>query len=124
MNKLITNEGELQHVLTRVDNLLHAYSKGDKTVKDELDVLSLIIENYEDKTWQPIALSPQEFLTTYMQESGRTKADLAVVLGAQSRASEVMSGKRDLSKAHIKSLVEQWGLPATVLLGIKIQKAA
>jgi antitoxin component HigA of HigAB toxin-antitoxin module len=47
------------------------------------------------------------------------QADLSRLLGSTSRAAEVLGGKRELSKAMIRALVEAWGLDANTLIGAK-----
>ncbi len=121
--RLISNEEELQEALMKVDNLSDCYSKGDLKVKNELDIISLIIEEYENKTWENIMLTPNQFLMDFLIETGRSQQDLAKVLGAQSRASDILSGKRELSKSQIVRLYQAWGLPPAILLGIHYKQA-
>jgi HTH-type transcriptional regulator/antitoxin HigA len=52
-----------------------------------------------------------------MDNRGLTQADLSRLFGSSSRAAEVLGGKRDLSKAMIRTLAEEWGLDANTLIG-------
>jgi len=61
--------------------------------------------------------TPLGALRFRMEQGGHTQADLARLLGSRSRAAEVLSGKRSLSKAQIRRLVDEWGIPAESLLG-------
>jgi HTH-type transcriptional regulator/antitoxin HigA len=54
-----------------------------------------------------------------MDNRGLTQADLSRLLGSTSRAAEVLSGKRELSKAMIRALAEEWRLDANTLLGVR-----
>jgi len=67
-------------------------------------------------------MDPLDYLKASMSNRGLTQADLARLLGSSSRAAEVLSGKRELSKAMIRTLVEEWGLDANTLIGA--QRAA
>jgi HTH-type transcriptional regulator/antitoxin HigA len=64
-------------------------------------------------------LEPIEYLKASMDNRGMTQGDLSRLLGSSSRAAEVLSGKRDLSKAMIRALVEEWGLDANTLIGAR-----
>ena len=57
-----------------------------------------------------------------MDNRGLTQTDLSRLFGSSSRAAEVLNGKRELSKAMIRSLAEAWGLDANTLIGA--QRAA
>jgi HTH-type transcriptional regulator/antitoxin HigA len=59
-----------------------------------------------------------------MEQRGLTTTDLARVIGSRPRASEFMSGRRELSKDMIRRLVAAWGLPAEPLLGPPPRAAA
>lgn len=122
--KLITTHIELQQAMSRLDELADQFSLGNLTNKNEFDILSLIVEEFESRHFQTEALEPHVFLNQYLENSGRTKADLTSLIGAQSRASEILSGKRELSKSQIKKIAEAWGLPLAPLFGVDIKKAA
>lgn len=61
--------------------------------------------------------TPLGALKFRMEQAGYTQADLARVIGHRGHASEILAGKRDLSKAHIVALADTWGIPARSLLG-------
>lgn len=60
--------------------------------------------------------TPLGALRFRMEQGGHTRADLAKLIGS-SRATEILAGKRALSKAHIRLLADEWGIPARSLLG-------
>ena len=83
---------------------------------ERFDVLTDLIEVYENR-YHPInKTDPVEAINYYMQETGKTNADLSLVLGSKSRASEVLTRKRSLSIDMIRKLVVTWHIPAEVLL--------
>lgn len=58
-----------------------------------------------------------------MANRGLTRTDLARLFGSSSRAAEVLNGRRDLSKAMIRSLCEEWGMDANTLAGARRRAA-
>ena len=68
-------------------------------------------------------MEPIEYLTASMANRGLSQSDLAKLLGSSSRAAEVLKGKRDLSKAMIRALAEEWGLDANTLIGAQRRAA-
>jgi len=93
------------------DNL----SKGES---DYLDALSTFVEAYDDKHF-PIDTShikPLDMLRFLMEHNDMTSAELAKLLGSRSAASRILSGKRTLSKTHIRKLAGRFKLDAGAFL--------
>lgn len=67
-------------------------------------LLTLLIEDFENKHYQLQAASPIEIIRELMQANNLKQVDMVDVFGTRSVVSEVLSGKRDLSKAHIQNL--------------------
>ncbi len=83
---------------------------------DELEVLSILIEKYEDEHF-PIGLpDPIEAIKFRMEQLGYNQVDLAKVVGLKSRASEILSGKRKLSLEMIRQLHDKLRIPTDVLI--------
>lgn len=84
---------------------------------DTLEVLSALIEHYEESVF-PIDLpDPISAIEATMQMSGLTQSDLATVFGSRSRASEVLARKRALSLNMIRALQRKpWSIPAEILV--------
>ena len=68
-------------------------------------LLEQLIQAYDDKIELP-PVSPLQILTYLMEQRGLRQADLLPVFGSRSVASDVLNGKRDLSKAHIRGLAK------------------
>jgi HTH-type transcriptional regulator/antitoxin HigA len=68
------------------------------------DLLTLLIEDFEDKHYSLPKASPVEVLSLLMEQHGLRQKDLLDVFGTRSVVSEVLSGKRELSKEHIRRL--------------------
>jgi len=87
-------------------------SKGES---DYLDALSTFVEAYDDEHF-PIDtshLNPLDILRFLMEQNDMTSADLGRVLGSRSAASMILSGKRALSKTHIRKLAGRFKLDAS-----------
>jgi HTH-type transcriptional regulator/antitoxin HigA len=86
---------------------------------DRLDVLIALVEAYEARTWpeSELAADPISIIRYVMSENDYTQKDLAEVLGSKSRASELLSGRRDLTLDHIRRLSRAWHVPAGALIG-------
>ncbi len=103
---VIETEEECQRVEKIVGNLL---KKGDKLSLEEdrlLDLLSDLIEVYEEKVYPIADAPPHEMLKFLMQENDLKQSDLLNVFGSSGIASEVINGKRSISKAQAKKLAE------------------
>lgn len=83
---------------------------------DRLDVLLALIEAYEERRWPVPASDPVEAIKFRMAQTGHTRADLAALLGSESRASEILNRKRPLTLKMIWALHENWGIPAEILI--------
>ena len=86
---------------------------------DKLDVLTVLVESYEDKRW-PIKtrkpFDPVDVLHFAIDELGHTQAELADLLGSRSRASEVLSRRRALTVQGIHRISCAWKIPADLLI--------
>jgi len=104
--KVIETEEECVRVEKIVGELL---KKGDRLSPEEdklLDLLSDLIENYEDKVYPIEDAPPNEMLKFLMRENNLKQGDLLHIFGSSGIASEVVNGKRSISKAQAKKLAE------------------
>src|SRR3546814_4078114 len=67
--------------------------------EDRLDVLATLVDAYERKRWPVDKLAPVEAIEAAMEAEGRTRADLASLIG-QSRATEVLARTRGLTRSE------------------------
>lgn len=83
---------------------------------DALDVVSILVDDYENSRWPIKEADPIETIKEHMAATGRTQADLAKLVGSRPRASEIMSRKRALTINMIRNLASEWHLPVTLLI--------
>ncbi len=113
--KVIKTESEYATALARIEKLMDA--KGSTPQGDELELLSLLVHDYEEKVFPIDKADPVAAIRFRMEQQGLEPADLVPLLGSRSRVSEVLSGRRTLSLKMIRNLVQRLGIPAEVLLG-------
>ena len=112
--KPIRNEKDYQNALNRLELIFDA-KKG--TVKgDELEILYILIDQYENEKF-PIGMpDPIEAIKFRMEQMGMKQKDLAEVVGFKSRVSEVLNRKRKLTLDMIRKLNTTLHIPTEVLI--------
>lgn len=112
--KVIKTEEEYNIALNRLETIFDAQVGTPEG--DELELLSLLIDNYE-KIHYPIDLpDPIEAIKFRMEQLGIKPKDLAKVLGFRSRVTEVLNKKRKLSLDMIRRLNRDLHIPTKVLI--------
>lgn len=111
----IRNDDDLAWALAEVEHYFDNEPAPGTPEADRFDLLSTLIEAYED-TYHPIPdLDPVEAIRAYMELKGLSQSNLSELVG-HNRSSEILNRKRRLSVAQIAKLQESWGIPATVLV--------
>ena len=112
--KPIKNSRELTRALKRIDDLWGA--KPGTPKGDELDVLMLLVEKYEDENYAIPASDPIEAIKFLMEQNSLSRKDLEPYIGASGRVSEVLSRKRNLTLVMIKKLHKGLNIPYDCLI--------
>jgi HTH-type transcriptional regulator / antitoxin HigA len=104
---VIHTEEENERYVAELEAL---HSREQLTPEEEqlAELLTLLIEDFESRNYQIQAAEPVEIVCELMDANGLKQADLIDVFGTRSIASEVLSGKRDLSKTHIEKLSQRF----------------
>jgi HTH-type transcriptional regulator / antitoxin HigA len=113
---VIKTEAENDRAILIVEKLL---AKGDKLSFEEntlLELLGKLIADFEEKFYQPRDASPQEVLIELMNARGLKQKDLAEVFGSKSRVSEVLSGKREITKTQAKAIASFFNLSVELFI--------
>lgn len=116
---VITNESEYDRVVALMNKL--AVIPEDRITPEQerlLDLLTLLIESYDEEHYQIPDAAPHEVIQLLMQERGLRNKDLEPALGSRGVTSEVISGKRKPSKTQIKKLAEFFGVPPVVFVSL------
>lgn len=114
--KVIKNDAEHQQAIEALLALLDSNPVDGSDDADQLDVLSLLIERYEENAF-PIDLpGPIEAVRFRMEQQGLSQKDMIPYFGSAARVSEVLNGKRQLSVNMMRKLNRELGIPAEVLL--------
>jgi HTH-type transcriptional regulator/antitoxin HigA len=98
--------------------LLKLDERDDLSPEEEAlaEVLTLLIEDYEAKHYPLPSVSPNESLNALMEERGLKHKDIWPVLGNKGAATEVLSGRRSISKAQAKRLAEFFRVPIELFI--------
>ena len=112
--KPIKNKTELQQALNRIDKLWGA--KGNTEKGDELDILMLLVEKYEEEHYPMPPSDPVEAIKFLMEQKALTRKDLEPYLGTRARVSEILNKKRKLTLPMIKKLHEGLNIPYNCLI--------
>jgi HTH-type transcriptional regulator/antitoxin HigA len=113
---IIKTEEENERAITIVEELL---AKGGKLSTEEsalLELLGKLIADFEEKFYQPREASPQEVLIERINARGLKQKDLIEVLGSKSRVSEIIGGKREITKAQAKALADFFKVSAELFI--------
>lgn len=110
----IRNETDYDAALAEIDCLMGVAP--DTVESDRLEVLVTLVEKYESARWNIAAPDPIAAIHHVMEARGLRQKDLAVLIGSQSHASEVLRRRRPLSLAMIRVLATEWSVPAEVLV--------
>lgn len=114
--RAIRNDDDLAWAIAEVSQYFDNPPDPFSTDGMRFDVLSDLIEAYEDKHYPIDAPEPIELIKAHMELTGRSQSDLATLLGSRSRASEVLNKKRALTVEMIHRLHKEWGIPADCLV--------
>ena len=112
--KPIKTDKDYQKALKRLEKIFHA-RPGTKE-GDELDILALLIERYEEEHYPIEAPDPIEAIKFRMEQMGYKQKDLEDIIGYKGRVSEILNRKRKLSLEMIRSLHEKMNIPLESLV--------
>lgn len=110
----IRTETDYQNALERLEIIFD--SKKGTEEGDELEILSILIDNYENENF-PIELpDPISAIKFRMEQLGMKQKDLVEMVGFKSRVSEIMNNKRKLTLDMIRKLNANLNIPTEVLI--------
>jgi len=107
--KPIKNERDYSNTLSQIENLMDA--KPNTVQMDELEVLTTLVEAYEEQHYNLDAPDPIEAIKFRMEQEGLKQKDLVAIVGSKSRVSEILNKKRKLTIEMIRNLHKQLHIP-------------
>lgn len=113
--KPIRTKTDYNNALKSIGRLLNAKPKSPQA--DKLEVLSVLIDDYEKKHFPIGPPDPVEAIKFRMEQLELTRKDLEPLIGSRGRVSEILNRKRDLTLKMIKSLNISLGIPVEALIG-------
>lgn len=118
IKSLIKTEASYKAALARIEQLLAIRRNAE--LDDELELLSTLVELYEDHNHPVLPPDPIDAIKFRMEQAGLTPKDLVPLMGSRAKVSEILSGKRPLTLSIIRTLHEKLGIPAAALLRERI----
>lgn len=112
--KPIKTKKDYQAAMNRLETIFDAQLGTPEG--DELEVLGILIDKYEQKHYPIPYPDPIEAIKFRMEQMGYNQSDLAKVIGLKSRASEILNKKRKLTLDMIRQLHQALGIPTDVLI--------
>jgi HTH-type transcriptional regulator/antitoxin HigA len=112
--KPIRTKKDYEQALARLEVIFDAKKGTEKG--DELEILGMLVDNYENEKFKIGFPDPVEAIKFRMEQLGYNQTDLANVIGLKSRASEILNRKRKLSLEMIRQLHDRLNIPTEVLI--------
>jgi HTH-type transcriptional regulator/antitoxin HigA len=100
--------------LKRLEKIFNA--KPDTEEGTELELLSILTDNFENKKFPIDTPEPIEAIKFRMEQLGYSQKDLVKFIGSKSKVSEILNRKRKLSLPVIRNLSDNLYIPADILI--------
>ncbi len=112
--KVIKTEAEYQEAIKRTIAIFHA--EEDTQEEDELALLILLVNDYENKHIHLPQIDPLEVIKLKMEERGLKAKDLEPIIGSKGHVSSILSGRREITLKMAQKLRIFFQLPAEIFL--------
>lgn len=116
MIKAIKSKRDYDKAIGRIYELMQMQLKSGSEELNELDVLSVLVEKYEQDHFPIAPPDPIEAIKFRMEQLGLVQKDMVVYFGYPSRVSEVLKKKRPLTMEMVRKLHTRLNIPAEVLI--------
>ncbi len=117
--KILKTKQEYDEACERIYTLIHSDENAiepDTPEGEEIELLSLLVEKYEQEHYSIEAPNPIEAIRFRMEQMNLKQADVAPLFGGKTRVSEVLHGKRPLTLKMITLLYRYLGIPLESLV--------
>lgn len=112
--KVLKTEEDYNKASIRLMEIFHAQPNTSES--DELDLLMVLVKDYDDKHYQLPELDALEVIKYKMQEMGMKAKDLEPIIGSKGHVSAILSGKREITLKMAQKLKNYFSIPAEVFL--------
>ncbi|MCH8873667.1 hypothetical protein IH824_13020, partial [candidate division KSB1 bacterium] len=116
MIKVIRSTSEYDAAIAATEELIDRDPEIDSPEAEQLELLTLLVQDYESKTFKIEMPDPIEAILFRMEQQNLKQNDLVPYIGSRSKVSEVLSRKRTLTLSMIRALHSGLGISAKVLL--------
>ena len=118
--KILKSEQDYNEACEKIYSFIHSSEKAiepDSPGGEELELLSLLVEKYEQEHHNLAAPNPVEAIKFRMDQMNLKQKDIAPLFGGETRVSEVLHGRRNLTLKMITLLNRYLGIPLESLVG-------
>jgi HTH-type transcriptional regulator/antitoxin HigA len=112
--KVLKTEEDYRKASLRLMELFHATP--NTKVGDELELLLVLVKDYDDKHYELPELDALEVIRYKMEEMGLKAKDLEPIIGSKGHVSSILSGKREITLKMAQKLKNYFSIPAEVFL--------
>ena len=112
--KVLKTEEDYNNASMRLMEIFHAEPNSPED--DELDLLMVLIKDYDEKQYQLPELDALEVIKYKMLEMGMKAKDLEPIIGSKGHVSAILSGKREITLKMAQKLKNYFSIPAEVFL--------
>jgi HTH-type transcriptional regulator/antitoxin HigA len=112
--KVLKTEEDYNKASMRLMEIFHADPNTPES--DELDLLIVLVKDYDDKHYALPELDALEVIKYKMQEMGMKAKDLEPIIGSKGHVSAILSGKREITLKMAQKLKNYFSIPAEVFL--------
>ena len=116
--KILKTEKDYDKALNRIDELMELNPKLGTKESDELEILALLVEKYEELNWNIETPDPIEAIKYRMEEMNLKQKDLIPYIGNKSKVSELLNRKISLSLTMVRNLSQALHIPVETLVKI------
>jgi HTH-type transcriptional regulator/antitoxin HigA len=114
--RVVENDSEFDRLVAALEELDFAKRELSPEEIELQKLLGKLVQEYDDRNHSLPASSPREMLAFLMEDRGLRQRDLVPVLGASSAVSDLVNGKRSISKAQARKLAEFFRVPADLFI--------
>ncbi len=118
--KIIKNDSDYHEALQVLTEWLRKPFASNTNVENTIELMMLVIKDYENKVLQPIEVDPIDAIKFRMEQMNFKNKDLVDYIGSISKITKVLNKKRKLTLNMIRNLNKGLGIPLRSLIGVNL----